>query len=159
MHDEHIHPDPSLTKPLMSSAMPSQSRVARYRISSSLTTPGLSRVAKTRSTQVFSTEPLGVRFTCVPGTRQSRPGILIEKVTRCSCCKSRGQRSDRYVILELPLFPGYLFCRCAEPRISSASSRRLRLKELKPYSCPSFHEVGFSIRKRLCLTSRPREIR
>jgi hypothetical protein len=65
------------------------------------------------------TPPLGVRFTCVPGTRQSRPGILIEKVTRCSCCKSRGQRSDRYVTLELPLFPGYLFCRCAEPRISS----------------------------------------
>ena len=34
-------------------------------------------------------------------------------------CKSRRQRSDRYVTLELPLFPGYLFCRCAEPHISS----------------------------------------
>jgi transcription antitermination factor NusG len=34
-------------------------------------------------------------------------------------CKSRRQRSDRYVTLELPLFPGYLFCRCAGPHISS----------------------------------------
>jgi len=34
-------------------------------------------------------------------------------------CKNRRQRSDRYVTLELPLFPGYLFCRCAEPHISS----------------------------------------
>lgn len=34
-------------------------------------------------------------------------------------CKSRRQRSDRYVTLELPLFPGYLFCRCAERHISS----------------------------------------
>ena len=34
-------------------------------------------------------------------------------------CKSRRQRSDRSVTLELPLFPGYLFCRCAEPHISS----------------------------------------
>jgi transcription antitermination factor NusG len=34
-------------------------------------------------------------------------------------CKSRRQRSDRSVPLELPLFPGYLFCRCAEPHISS----------------------------------------
>jgi len=34
-------------------------------------------------------------------------------------CKSRRQRSDRCVTLELPLFPGYLFCRCAEPHISS----------------------------------------
>src|SRR5947199_8995065 len=34
-------------------------------------------------------------------------------------CKSRRQRSDRYVTLELHLFPGYLFCRCPEPQISS----------------------------------------
>jgi transcription antitermination factor NusG len=34
-------------------------------------------------------------------------------------CKSRRRRSDRYVTLEIPLFPGYLFCRCASPHISA----------------------------------------
>lgn len=34
-------------------------------------------------------------------------------------CKTRRRRSDRHVTLEIPLFPGYLFCRCTVPRISS----------------------------------------
>ena len=64
--------------------------------------------------------PLGVRFTCVPvrgslGPVFDRKGYEVFLPT----CKSRRQRSDRYVTLELPLFPGYLFCRCAEPHISS----------------------------------------
>jgi len=52
-------------------------------------------------------------------------------------CKSRRQRSDRYVTLELPLFPGYLFCRCAEPHISSVLNTHGVLRVLGTRESPA----------------------